>query len=216
MKGINNTSAQRILDEILFGSQQYFEMMAEKSDIDEAEEEEVFAKKRTRTTTVISPRELSIARRKTARRKAAKKNQYHFEKKEEPYYTKPRRRRRVIEESFNFEFRRAQLTDITLNAALEEYYEDVACKQEVEAEIQEVERMRQENDKYIKRSIAFCKIRCAVLEGDIQTRRKILAMDEELYVLPKWREYSEEGIKRDEEELCNLRKRIEELEKLKE
>lgn len=211
----NMASTQAIIDEILFGSSQNLEMMVEKAEMDEVEDKDIVYIKTNQTTrtNASTPREISSARRKTARMKAAKNNKFRIEEKRNPFYRKPRRERRLYEMSHDFNVRKSRLNDITLAAALEEYYDDVSCMAEIEAELQEAERMRKKMKENMENEVAFCKIEIVDLEGDIEKNLRILAM-EELERFPNQREFLKRKIDFARADIIKLRIRLKELEAL--
>lgn len=211
----NMASTQAIIDEILFGSSQNLEMMIEKAELDEVEDEESVYTKANQTTssTVATAREISIARRKTARKKAARKNKFRIEEKRNPFYRKPRRERRLYEMSYEFDVRKSRLNDITLARALEEYYDDVSCKAEIEAELQEAERMRKKLLENLKLERALRKVALVAAESDIEKFLRLLEM-EELEEIPGEREFIKRKLEFTKVDVIKLRTRLNEIEEL--
>ena len=209
----NSKAAQAIIEEILFGSSQNLEMMIEKADMDNIEDEETVYKKanQTTSTTVVSARDISIARRKMARRKAARKNRFRIEEKRNPFYKKPRRERRMYEMSYEFDEKKSRLNDVTLARALEEYYDDVSCKAEIEEELQEAERMRKKMLENLKLERAFRNIALVAAESDIEKFQRLLEM-EELEEIPGEREFIKRKLEFTKMDLIKLRKRLSEIE----
>ena len=210
----NVMAAQAIIEEILFGSSQDLEMMIEKAEMDNVEDEEIYTKaNKTTSATVVSARDISIARRKTARRRAAKKNKFRIEEKRNPFYKKPRRERRLYEMSYEFDVRKSRLNDVTLARAIEEYYDDVSCKAEIEVELQEAERMRKKQLENLKLERAFRKIALVAAESDIEKFQRLLEM-EELDEIPGEREFIKRKLEYTKGDVINLRKRLSEIEAL--